>query len=179
MKACMKTAPIESASCLMKVWKSHLLKACTIVEPTKSSTCSFSILTSQLSVAQGGVLDGKWRHVGVTHSVRQKHCIKVRAGCKYSSFSCNHPTLTRCHCFHHFLTDTDGAVGIGRVFYGHHVCALIQSQSRWVCHLGTLCRDNSDLHWTAWHTAIPWWQSHQMIHSMALNFHTFPICQRV
>ena len=34
-------------------------------------------------------------------------CIKVRAGCKYSSFSCNHPTSTHCRCFHHFLTIPD------------------------------------------------------------------------
>ena len=50
------------------------------------------------------LLGYEWCHIGITQSVRLKHCIKVRSGCKYSSFSCTHPTLTHCCCFRRFLT---------------------------------------------------------------------------
>ena len=49
------------------------------------------------------LLDCERRYVSVTHFVRLKHCIQVRAGCKYSLFGCNHPTSTRCHCFRCFF----------------------------------------------------------------------------
>ena len=49
------------------------------------------------------VLNYERRHVGVTQFVRLKHCIKVIAECKYSSFSCT-PTSTHCRCFRRFLT---------------------------------------------------------------------------
>ena len=44
-----------------------------------------------------------WRHsVGQTETF----VLEVRTACKYSSFSCTHPTSTHCHCFHRFLTAT-------------------------------------------------------------------------